>query len=1157
MLTPTVCNRPPYFYAYGMTPAISLTRSVPRDQDATVLSLGAGDLHNVLYTAYLEGDLPKRNIDVTCCDKDEKSAGRNAVFLSFLLDENEALDSESLWDSYYHMFINNATIDALLKQTTKLLSMSSTLEGWEKNNYGHAIKFSDADTLTDARRVWQRINQAAEEFQKQAYMEEFDKNFRASKERHKKSRTNIGGLRSAAPLSLQAQDVAPLTWEQYWKDGTVTPKQAEAKFPNPLLIGLLSDHEILHHDSDPIQCFHLAAAYAPLVSSSPLNPTEAEKNLKPAAAAQTQFNEWISAAKKILGKTLVIRFACAEALAFCHTLQSVAEGSLSANLYRRPWDTKPLKVDEGTPTSFDLVDTSNLGHHSEVLSILAAAGPLLNGQPWATLFTRIPIRSMTEEHEEAKDSEELNKVWLRTLETALRGDVPTVTMLLGLSPVEYWTNAKCEPDWEQLVTIPRTSPTSARVAWKLDNQLSGCPEGRGKLHIDESSLYQLLLPIIRQMLGSNDSWKPEVDDKTHSYFQYESIAVLLKTIKQRVRTDWATALTRLFDLIAQDEGLESFDIKLIPGLGAQLYIMGVITQPWLKSHIKNMPVVGAFNGWNSIPEAVSVTLTVSRDSISRLCGGWNLQDMNALIFNGSLGGDGPWLSKFGDVHIAFGTPRKTSTPDKDDYEVSVEQDEAGWFGTAPLIASFYVPTVALQMELVLSHPHVKLMVQQAEHDVLTLKPVIDAKVFTFEESLADHENVFVTKYMPGQKGYPVVCAHAKESASATRRPTDLQGTTLMAKISESEERLTTITGHLDLNSEKAKTLLEQKVPIELRYQNPFVVDVVFDRTELICSVRFPIPVEKDGIMTRVARKSGYFEVIATIARPGVSKELADLAFPSALSLAHVPCAMNVPHLNLDFLPIIDVQSEHDKLRWLTTLTSIQFSDREKQLREQADERSGISPDLRLNFKESLFTMFMLASGAQGGQTGLFAINNSGKGGIHMLIFVSALRLDGECGSVVLDAAVIPFTTEMIASGEMETFLLVLRELECCSIEVNDEELILWKKVLPSLVERCRTWSHRDSCEYKDELATVPLSLKEGDATICSCGNGKIPDNFMGLPEWETAVPNAVRVAISPLYAMSYVEHALALEPGATEKGSQDAGLLEDVDLKGIDLSSSA
>src|SRR5262249_50659976 len=159
-------------------------------------------------------------------------------------------------------------------------------------------------------------------------------------------------------------------------------------------------------------------------------------------------------------------------------------------------------------------------------------------------------------------------------------------------------------------------------------------------------------------------------------------------------------------------------------------------------------------------------------------------------------------------------------------------------------------------------------------------------------------------------------------------------------------------------------------------------------------------VTKEGAKTRIARTSGYIEVIAPLAESTSTDCLADLVFPTSLTPSGLPAALNTPYINLDRLPILDLEQKQ-KMKWLTTLTSFQFSKRERSLRERRGD-SAIADDVRVNFKESLFTMFMLSSGLQGGQTGLFAIDHPERGGIHMLILVSALRLDGDTSSVVMD-----------------------------------------------------------------------------------------------------------------------------------------------------------
>ncbi|KPM40905.1 T-complex protein 1 subunit zeta [Neonectria ditissima] len=1128
MLTPTVANRTSFLYAAGNTPATSLTKCVPHGQNAAVLSLGCGDLRNLLYTAYLETGLPQRKLDVTCCDVDERIIARNVVLLSFILDGEESPSTETLWDTYYHMFVDSAAASAILAQATKLLSISETLEDWDTGVYGQAIRFCDSDTLADVRRIWKLIKSAAEKAPKESYLQEVQKNVQPSRDYRDrifgKAGINSTGMRSAAPLSLQSQSEIPNAYAQYWKEGTVTPSQGGSRTPNPLLTGLLSEENILHYGSDPVMGYHLATAYAPLADSSPLKPQEGVEGFKAAAAAKTQFSEWISAFKVVFGKRLVVRYVVADALTFCHSLQS----STGANLYKRLWDSKPLKLDQKVygqngagSTTFDAIDTSNLSDHIGAINVLLAAGPLLNDKPWASLFTELLIHRGG--HQQS------------AFENILRGDAPTVSLLLGFSPVQYWTNAKCESHVDEIYLSAMQSKKTesqfrSRLAWQRDDQFSGHVGGRSKLHIDAKSLVRLIIPLFRRMFENENASKTAAftaRSSVYPHFHRGSFAALLKVVMHRVETDWAAMCTELLNTIAQDPTMVLASNQM-QDFCIQLHLLGVNTERWILNQIKQEPELGAFNAWKPIPLAAAVTLVIPRNAISRLYQGSFENKASSPCLVGSLRASpkasSQWHNMFGDVHISFGNVKETGSRNEDSFQVVIEQDRDGWSGTAPLIASFYVPVSALQVES--KHTIVGVSVLPSVQSTPLYHRMLGPNMTVFETNLNDGAAVFVTKYMPGQEAYPTVCGNVKNLDSSVDKGKDDKTTKLIAEVPPTQTKLTTITGHLDVTSNKGKRLLKEKVPIELRQRSPFVIDIVFGDGKLILSLRFPLPITKTGSKTRIARTSGYIEVIAPIAQAGVSEELSGFIFPAALSSASVPYTLNTPHLNLDTLPILDTQKGQDRMRWLTTLTSLQFSAREKRLRGEVNPETGFSGDPRVNFKESIFTMFMLASGLQGGQTGMFSINHPEQGGIHMLVFVSALRLDGDSASVVLDAAVIPFTLELIQSGKMEAFLLLIRTLECCALNVNDAELELWKNILPSLVERCRTWSHGPACEYKKKQATIPLSLESGKQVLCSCGNGQLPKNFVALPEWENAAPNAVRVAINPTYAVPFVEEVV-------------------------------
>ncbi|GJN82602.1 hypothetical protein PLIIFM63780_006144 [Purpureocillium lilacinum] len=1131
MLTPTIANRLSWLYAVGNTPATNLARSVPHGEDADILTLGCGDLRNILYTAYVEKGLARRKLDFSCCDYDEKVIGRNIIFLTFVLDRDENVTDESLWNIYYHLFLDDATSELVLGQTQKLVSLLESLEAWKKGPYHKILRFCDSDTLDDVRRVCQRVLKASRSRNEAAHRKSFAKCLQTTKGLFNRAAgaggQSVSGLRSASPLSLMAVDSVSKASIQYAKDGTVTPRPKSVDVPNPMFAGLVSETEILHYGTDPVLGYHLATAFAPLAKNSPLRPEGADNSFKAAAAAKAQFREWLSALRLLVGQGVVFRFVVAEVYAFCHTLQrAAATGQPSANWYRRQWDLKQLRLDDSVygaagkgPTAFDVIDTSNLSDHVGPLNILVSTTPLLKATPWATLHTEL----MLSKHRSLKEA----------LNGFLCGHAPTVSLLLGVSPAQYWANAKCESHVDEVFLGLMTESAEkaqgetqlhSRLSWKRDDQFSGRLNGRGPLHMDATTLSRLLFQMYLEMFNTeeyagilkNANSRGAIYPSVHR----GSFAALLKVVMHRVKTDWSMVCSTLLDTIAQDRTL-SLSSNQMQELGVQMYLQGVSTESWLLNEASSLPSAGPLSGWKNIPLAVAVTMVVPRQAFTRLFDLPPEHEMASPTLVASLRA-GPtstnqWHNMYGDIQITFGNV-KVRLPSEDS-PVVVEQDGLGWAGSSPLIASFMVPTAALQVEPTTAV--IGLAIPPSVQGMELYGPKLGMSMSVFDTTLGDSTRVFVSRFMPNQESHRVTGAGVKPLAPTAEVPKD-HTVKMIAEVPASESRISTITGHVDITSAKGKGLLRDKAPIELLQDDPFVIRAVFGNSDLVCPLRFPVPVAREGCRSRVARTSGYLEVIAPVADPVDADILADFIFPTELSASGLPVALNTPHVNLDNLPILDV-SEKDDMRWLTTLTSLQFSAREKRLRDSVNTKSGIAESPRVNFKESLFTMFMLASGLQGGQTGMFAINHPERGGIHMLIFVSAMRLDGDTASVVLDAAVIPFTTELITSGKMDGFLLLIRTLECCTITVNDAELVLWKRVLPSLVERCRTWTHKASCEYRKKGGAVPLSVEPTEKFLCSCGNGKVPEGFLSLPDWDTAAPHAVRVAISPTYSVPFVE----------------------------------
>ena len=90
------------------------------------------------------------------------------------------------------------------------------------------------------------------------------------------------------------------------------------------------------------------------------------------------------------------------------------------------------------------------------------------------------------------------------------------------------------------------------------------------------------------------------------------------------------------------------------------------------------------------------------------------------------------------------------------------------------------------------------------------------------------------------------------------------------------------------------------------------------------------------------------------------------------------------------------------------------------------------------------------------------------------------------------------------------------------ITLSDDETRAWTHVLPALVERCRDWKHTLDCRYlSDKAVQEPSSADEW--ALCECGEGKGTDALKRKKDWAPFAEHATRVAVSPLFAVSYLE----------------------------------
>lgn len=166
---------------------------------------------------------------------------------------------------------------------------------------------------------------------------------------------------------------------------------------------------------------------------------------------------------------------------------------------------------------------------------------------------------------------------------------------------------------------------------------------------------------------------------------------------------------------------------------------------------------------------------------------------------------------------------------------------------------------------------------------------------------------------------------------------------------------------------------------------------------------------RTGLKARIARTTGYVEVAAHIF--------------TLLGLD------NMSRITLDGMPVISLPEKSDtddgEVPWLNNLTSMQFSLKEREI-GNAPDCHGVLPSLHVNLKETIFTMFILSSGLQGGQTGIFTLDTTYDKDAHMVFFVRYIQLDGAVGSVVLEAAILPLDKELMRTNrDLRRFMVLL------------------------------------------------------------------------------------------------------------------------------------
>ncbi|KAJ7168671.1 hypothetical protein C8R46DRAFT_1092306 [Mycena filopes] len=1078
MSHPLVFQGKYFFYPIGNTSAVSLLRDIAPEEPANVLLLGCGDPRSVLYSIFSEHSHSDRPLDFTCCDVDPAILARNVLLFTLVADGK--VNQDVIWNIFFHFYVDKATLSQLVAQCKKLLEIGDTLRAWDTSAYGAFIRMGTQYTLTELRRHWALYGGFHD-----LPVERRNTVRNAFSEKSRTARDLGIGARSAGPVIDKALKVCEEQFLAYWRTGTTfskTKDTASASFLNPTFVySLVGEGCNVHYGTDPVAPFHLAALFG---SGARVSVTDLVKVVK------AEFSDWCSAFHASVSpphKT-VLRFFASEATALCRALRGFgATGALNLGIPVAPWKTQLLQLNSieygGAPTAFNVIDSSNLCDHIGLLNVLIATVPLQSpascGSVLYTEFLTYHGKDATKEFAES-----------------LYADIHTVGFLLNISPVDYLSGFSSRSNTHELIAYMggRNNQFHQTTTWKapasgdrlvLSNNRPLPPV------LEARQLGTLLYDIYHQLFEQEDShhfWRLNQNNAINAvaasnivHYIRESFVLFLKLVRDNLQIPnhlWLEVMQRFINLKEADKSLPMDSVNY-QDLAAHLHLHGVYTVPFL--HITEK--TGPFASWDTVPLLVRVILVVPREKVA-------------------CDTRGKWShNMFTAVHAAYGTVISTGTKRRP--RVIFKEDPEGRKGSSPIVVSFTMSAGLLTLERP-EDTRICCSVRSTPASVMTLVPLLGIEQSLFSANLTDEYHVHILPQDPFPLAKPVAASSNQNQISGIG-----QVEPVVVDLDEECELVSHLTSMVLVENADAKQAFSAGAMPEISQLSPCVMKLsIGDHSQ---SVIYPIPVVGVQNKLRLARKSSYIEVIVPPSGPFKQGGMKVNPFP-VIGMKTSLHPWNIHRLNLSTLPVLIVKNAAQK-KWLNIHLGSMMSAREYALRKAHED------DALMRVKETINTIFVLSSGAQGGDKihRLFALMEKESNNCDTVLFISALKFDLSSHTVVCDGYVLPLTHNLLSRITVPFGKLIP---EMYNIPFSKVEIGAWKKLMPTLVERCRSWKHTDNCEYIVQ-GKVPLTEEMERDPLCSCGKGKDIDTMLKVPGWAKLAPFAVRIALSPLFAVSY------------------------------------
>jgi hypothetical protein len=734
-----------------------------------------------------------------------------------------------VWDIFYHMKLDKTSFALFISQAKALHTISGDLPSWQQSRYSRFLKFCSTYTLSQVHHYLGLYAQT-EAYSREKHDQLFTC-FTREFEAHHQPELIPDIASSAGPFSVEFVQTLNKHFHHYWKTGTVSRSTAGITYVNPSFLhsdsstpSLVGDRCSLHYATYPLQGFHLAAAALSSTSGDKItDETITEAQL--VSCARSQLEQWCYMFRATVAQqSVTIRLLTADALAFCQKITHLRSRSES-RLYVSPWKTAELALDGDFDVSaaFDTIDASNLADHVGVLNVLIAAVPLLPHRPTSVLYTEFVV-----------DKAESTKA--SNLTTLLCADIPTISVLLGVSPVG------CVAQFTSSTRVHQTLGTSSyreRFAWKRPYPIVD-EDSITPSFPDPVALSNLLFSIYKQMFADENlkallSRLSRASDVVH--YHRGTFAALLGLTKSRVQTDWAAAMEHVFDLLHNDRTL-IMGSNNYQELCCQLYLRGVYCVETLGPHRELLTPIdrssGLFKGWKEVPPVVSVVLVVPRHRIRMLEGHLGRQ-LGSPMFHCELRGT-TFSNVFSSIRVVLGTVSVRGSGC--DAQVNVVEDPKGWSGTAPLIVSVCLPTFNLVIDGEKS-THISFGVYSTPAAAVLLGSTLGPALNLYTANVWDTSAVYITMNTPDYT-----------QSSSTVTPPSPRASLVSVTINGS--RVSTMLARW----EPGISLKDAKVD---HMQISHCVMQV-EANDVKKNLVYPFPIDSTQTKIRIARKSGWIEV---------------------------------------------------------------------------------------------------------------------------------------------------------------------------------------------------------------------------------------------------------------------------------------------------------